>query len=245
MFGPFDWQWIFILLILAVLILLLFHKVQNWGFKRESLNPASPVSDLIFYKHQLNPHFVYNSLNAIKLLIQQTQNEQAVDYLVDFSKLLRKLQNQVDKSLISMEEEIETSRLFLSIQKLRLRGKFNFSIESEDRNLEKQLLVPPMILKPFLEQAISRIQLSERASNHLFIKLNAIDDHLLLTLEDDGVSHQIQRDLWASKKQKTAEPNRTQNNWHALASSDWFAKQVKCYDKMDENGAITEIYFPI
>lgn len=103
---------------------------------------------------QMNPHFIYNCMNSIKALIQNDDKIQSIQYLTTFSKLIRKLFNNSDRRQISLYEEIETCRLYIELESMRLNGKLNYNF-CIDPNLDtKSLMVPALIIQPFIENAI-------------------------------------------------------------------------------------------
>ena len=105
-------------------------------------------------RSQMNPHFISNSLNAIDSLINQGRNEEASEYIIDFSRLCRLILSNSKKDLISLKKEIETLSYYLSLEKLRMRKTLNYSFDlQDDLNLDK-IQIPPMLLQPFIENSI-------------------------------------------------------------------------------------------
>src|SRR5207249_4735537 len=103
---------------------------------------------------QMNPHFIYNCMNSIKALIQNEDKLRSIEYLTTFSKLIRTIFHHSGKRQISLYNEIETCKLYTQLEAMRLNGKlqYNFSIDS---NLDlKSVMVPALIVQPFIENAI-------------------------------------------------------------------------------------------
>jgi len=103
---------------------------------------------------QMNPHFIFNSLNSIQHYIVQSDTENATTYLVRFSSLIRKILDNSRKKEISLAEEIETLNLYLNLEKLRFEEDFDFSLKSSLELDPNELKIPPMLIQPFVENAI-------------------------------------------------------------------------------------------
>jgi hypothetical protein len=103
---------------------------------------------------QMNPHFIFNCMNSIKALIQNDEKQRSIEYLTTFSKLIRTLFQNSDKRQISLFDEIETCRLYTQLESMRLNGKLKYSFDI-DPNLDlKSVMVPALIIQPFIENAI-------------------------------------------------------------------------------------------
>jgi LytS/YehU family sensor histidine kinase len=195
-----------------------------------------------FFKDQMNPHFLFNSLNAIKSLILDMKNEEAADYLTDFSRLMRQIVSSVEKKSISLEEELEHERLFLSLQKLRFKEPFDFQIEAATDVANSAIRVAPMLLRPFLEYALWRCTLSDLPKKHIIIKTKQEFSRLFILLEDNGVSTSVARRLI---EDKLAVPHNVsdedEKRKRLLDLVDSSNGRIKIYDKLDGLGVITEI----
>ncbi|HMB99771.1 MAG TPA: histidine kinase, partial [Flavobacteriaceae bacterium] len=105
-------------------------------------------------RSQMNPHFIFNSLNSIKRYIIDNKKENAVYYLNKFSKLIRNVLATTREKEISLANEIETLELYLNIENIRFDNQINFNLSvDEDLNLET-IKIPSLILQPFIENAI-------------------------------------------------------------------------------------------
>ncbi|MBK6634916.1 MAG: histidine kinase [Chitinophagaceae bacterium] len=121
---------------------------------------------------QMNPHFIFNSLNSIKSLIQQNENEKSVTYLTTFSKLIRTLLNNADKKEISLYDEIETCKLYLQLEAMRFDTKFSYAVDV-DKDIDlKSIQVPALIIQPFIENAIWHGIVPRNSTGH--VSLNVV-----------------------------------------------------------------------
>lgn len=103
---------------------------------------------------QMNPHFVFNSMNSIKSLIQKNENDNAASYLTTFSKLIRTLFQNSDKREVSLYEELETCKLYTQLEAMRFGNKVEFIFDIDETIDLKDFKVPALILQPFIENAI-------------------------------------------------------------------------------------------
>lgn len=183
-----------ILLSLVLFGVLLFSWIELRAMKiAERRYPGSPHPDtfaeeeLRFLRSQINPHFLFNSLNAIKLLIQQTRNEEATEYLVDFAKLMRGIVNSSEKQTIPLSKELQLTELFLSLENLRYANAYDFSICISEALDTNQYQVPPMILRSYLERSIRYNRLQETNKRKIQITIEQEQEHLCFIIEDNGI----------------------------------------------------------
>ncbi|MBA4054944.1 MAG: hypothetical protein C0490_09550 [Marivirga sp.] len=136
---------------------------------------------------QMNPHFIFNSLNSINRFILQNNSEQASEYLIKFSKLVRLILQNAQVSLISLESELESLELYLELEALRLENRFAYKITfSKDLDLFA-LKVPPLIIQPYAENAIWHGLTHKEEKGHLEIKISEGNGYLFFTITDDGI----------------------------------------------------------
>lgn len=137
---------------------------------------------------QMNPHFVSNSLNSIKRLIQEGEKQKAIDYLTGFSKLHRMAVNHLRDQKITLSRELTICRLYLEMEKHRFKDSFDYQIEIEaDENLISFVEIPPLLFQPIVENAIWHGLLKKEGQKRLNILIEDQKDVLLCTIEDNGV----------------------------------------------------------
>lgn len=138
---------------------------------------------------RMNPHFLFNSLTSIQSYFAQNQFALGNDYLTKFSKLIRRVLEQCNKSSISIEEEIETLKLYMELERLRLNDKFDYDIQI-DEELETGLIqLPPLILQPFVENAIWHGISPKKESGSIWIKMNLGSRYNIIdcNIRDNGI----------------------------------------------------------
>ena len=140
---------------------------------------------------QMNPHFISNSLNAIDSLINQERNDEASEYIIDFSRLCRLVLNHSKEKWITLEEELETLNYFIVLEKLRLGDNLTYSIEVDDELNQTDIRIPPMLLQPFVENAIWHGIQKKQAPGHLEVAVFKNDlGQLECHITDDGIGRE-------------------------------------------------------
>lgn len=146
---------------------------------------------------QMNPHFIFNALNSIQSQIGTNQEQSARYYLAKFSRLMRQILDNSRSASITLEEEINTLENYLLIEKFCNGDKFDYAIEVQE-NLETDFIqIPPMLLQPFIENAIKH-GLKHDMSKKGFIKVSMFEENgiLVCSVEDNGIGRE------ASEKNK-------------------------------------------
>ena len=136
---------------------------------------------------QMNPHFVFNSLNAINRFILQKDKTQASEYLTKFSRLVRMILQNSQSSLITLESEIESLKLYLELEALRFENRFDYKI-SMPKDLDIEMIkVPPLIIQPYAENAIWHGLMHKEEKGHLYIDINEENQQIVIRIKDDGI----------------------------------------------------------
>jgi tetratricopeptide (TPR) repeat protein len=145
-------------------------------------------SEILVTRLQVNPHFLFNSLNAITYLIQSEQNSKAIKYLKIFSRYTRIVLETSKQHLISLQEELKLSHYYLLLEENRFEDGFTFEIKGDDAPEIKETVIPPLLLQPFIENAIWHGLLPSKADKKLLlIKIISDLNSLQIIIEDNGV----------------------------------------------------------
>lgn len=136
---------------------------------------------------QMNPHFVFNSLNAINRFILENNKTQASAYLTKFSRLVRMILQNSQSTLITLESELDSLKLYLELEALRFEGRFEYRVTvPKDLDIE-MLKVPPLIIQPYAENAIWHGLMHKEEKGNLEIDITQQQDHLVFRIKDDGI----------------------------------------------------------
>lgn len=188
--NPFWLQYWF-LGILIFALLALFYFVYGWAVvktrKSEELKEQLALSQLTALRSQMNPHFIFNILNAVQGLIYSNQKSKASDYLGKFSDLMRRILDTSDKNEVTIEKEFETIDLYVSLEKARFEDNFEYTISVPDEVDLSEFIIPSMIIQPFVENAIKHGLMHKPGFKKLEIKLELLEDVWCFTVDDNGI----------------------------------------------------------
>lgn len=141
---------------------------------------------------QMNPHFLFNGMNAVRWLVIQNKNDKAMKYLDTFANLLRLSLTSNRKNVIELGEELRTTGLYLEIEKLRFDNEFSFKVSIEEGIDVDKLMVPPKILQPLAENAIKHGLLpSRKIDKQLRINVFEINNGVCVEVVDNGMGFKI------------------------------------------------------
>lgn len=139
-------------------------------------------------RSQMNPHFIFNSLSSIRYQIQSGQYEQASQYLLKFSQLLRQTLENSRKDTVTLEEELTLTKLYLEIEGNRFGETFDYQLQVDDMVDLEEIELPPLLLQPYAENAIKHGLLeSSEDIKQIFIRISAINGGCTISLEDNGI----------------------------------------------------------
>lgn len=139
---------------------------------------------------QMNPHFLFNSLNSIQSFIISNDINNAIHYLSKFSLLMRRTLANSRESYVSLRDELQALQLYVEIEKLRFNDKFDY-VFYVDPNIDEGFIeIPPMIIQPYVENAIIHGLMHKTEKGSLLISLNMINDNILVSIEDNGVGRE-------------------------------------------------------
>ncbi len=152
-----------------------------------SLKQRASELEMQALRAQMNPHFIFNSLNSINNYILNKDQDRASDYLLKFSKLIRLILQNSTESFISIDKELEALKLYIELEALRFMHKFNFEL-TIDKDLDTtSIKVPPLILQPFVENAINHGLIPKQNDGELTISAKQEGEKLIITISDNGI----------------------------------------------------------
>ncbi len=188
--SPLWQKWWFYLFVSIVTVglfgLVFYYRVKFIQRKADQLNKLT-ASQLTALKAQMNPHFMFNALNSIQELVLLNDTKSSNLYLGKFSHLMRKILDASDKEEISLQSEIEILNLYLELEKLRFKKDFVFTIDIDEKVDPYSIVIPSMILQPFVENALKHGLLHKKGEKELTIAFEIEKDTLLCTITDNGI----------------------------------------------------------
>lgn len=190
------WFWSIIALVLIV-IAYSFYRIKMDGLKREQqlrLEYNQQINQLKWegLQSQMNPHFMFNNLNAIKSMIFKQEVQDAAAYLSKFSLYIRQTLNNSSKVSISLSEELASLQLFLDLENFRLRRNLNFECNVSPEIFTNVINLPPMVLQPFVENVLWNNQIEADMFKMLKFTVDKGSDQRLNIILDFEIDSDMQ-----------------------------------------------------
>ena len=150
---------------------------------------------------QMNPHFIFNVINSIQLYVLKNQPKEAYNYLSKFSRLIRRVLQNSKEKLISLSDEMETIKIYMELEQIRLEGNIEFYAKVEDSLDLENTLVPSMIIQPLLENAIWHgiVPLKENRIGKISLDISLYDQMVRIRIRDNGKG--IDKNTFHDKKE--------------------------------------------
>ena len=143
----------------------------------------------------MNPHFFFNALNTLQSYILSNEKTEAISYLSKFSKLTRSILEMSEMDTIPIEEEIQTLKNYLDLEKGRFNGDFSYHIELDDSLNGLEYSIPTLLLQPFVENAIKHGLLHKTGKKNLSIAFINQDQFIKIIVDDDGIGRERSAEL--------------------------------------------------
>lgn len=253
---PAFWQtwWFYLLVVLAILFAIYgLYKFRVSQIKKQEaiktqLNKVIAETEMKALRAQMNPHFIFNSLNSINKYILQNDSDNASNYLTKFAKLIRLILDNSDNYTTTVKNEIDLVKLYIEMEQLRFKNKFSYNLTIDDDINTEVIQIPAMIIQPYVENAIWHGLLHKEDNGNLDIKIIKQNKQIVISIKDDGVG----RARAAELKSKTALHQKSYgisltNNRLKIANEQLgFKGEVTITDLMDDNknavGTLVELF---
>ena len=188
-----GWAYLMYALIMITAVILIdrvqkkkvIRKARELGRERELEMQA--------LRAQMNPHFIFNCLSSINNFVLNNETEEASDYLTKFSRLIRTVLNNSKKSYIPLEDELDMLRLYLEMETLRFKDSFTYCIHMDEKIDPLTIFIPPLLIQPFVENAIWHGLLHKAEPGRLDICVKVEKNILICIIEDNGVGRSFAR----------------------------------------------------
>ncbi len=202
--APAYWQtWWFRLLVVLMLVAVVGAFAQwRLGIMRGKerlridLNKRIAEVEMNALRAQMNPHFLFNSLNSINRYIVHNEPRVASEYLTKFSRLMRSVLQNSEKQQVSLKDELEALKLYVEMEALRFKDRFTFESRVEVEDDIEQVLIPPLLLQPYVENAIWHGLMHRKGGGgKLSLRVSRNAGILLFEIEDNGVGRKRSAEL--------------------------------------------------
>jgi len=186
---------------------------------------------------QMNPHFIFNSLNSIQHLILKNDKVSALTYLSKFGKLTRNVLESSHMATVTLAEEISLLKSYLELESLRFDNSFEYLIEI-DQNIETENVeVPLMLIQPFVENALIHGLIGKKTGvKKLTLRFLKDDDFYVIQIEDNGIGRHSLQNASGKIQQKSRGMEITEKRLKMLNTQEQNKNSVEIIDKYDSNG---------
>lgn len=217
-----------VLFLLGVFALVLYQRSRRVKIQAQKIRAELQMQIL---RSQMNPHFIFNSLNSIENFIMQNEKRLASDYLNKFSKLIRTILDSSRDTLIPLMKDMEVLQLYTDLEQLRFNNKFRVTLYTDPRLSEGDYVVPSLIIQPYVENAIVH-GIAHSRDEQLELKVSAVldGDNIKYTIEDNGVG-----------REKAAEYNRQNKPGHKSVGLQITAERISNFNHDSKSNPVQVI----
>ena len=152
-----------------------------------SINQQLAEAQLSALQTQMNPHFIFNSLNSIKSMILANEQKKASRYLSKFAQMIRITLNQSKETFTTLFENVEYLETYMDMEKLRFDDSFNFSITIDEQIDQEETLIPTLMIQPLAENAIWHGLMRKEGQKNLLIHFSKQEEQICCSIEDNGI----------------------------------------------------------
>ncbi|MCD4698331.1 MAG: tetratricopeptide repeat protein [Bacteroidales bacterium] len=192
------------IILITVVVLLIFSKYK---FRQKHLRIKLEMKNLEteqrLLRSQMNPHFIFNSMNSIQSYISGNDSFTAMTYLSKFAQLMRNILDNSRKSLIALSDEINTLELYMELESIRFNKKFDCKIEVDPELPVDAIYIPPMLIQPFVENSIKHGLRNKKSKGLLEIEFRQNNKLITCIVKDNGIG-----------REKAMELNKEKNKTH-------------------------------
>ncbi|HWY34461.1 MAG TPA: histidine kinase, partial [Nitrosopumilaceae archaeon] len=255
---PYWQRWWFILsmfLSVACIVVLIFQIRLNQIRRAQKKETAQEIeiskNELKALRSQMNPHFMFNSLNSIQHFILTHKEDEAVFYLNKFARLMRMILNNSEKSSITIREEVDALTLYLELEQMRFQNKFTYDIKIDEKIDIDYEHVPAMLIQPYCENAILHGLTPKKEPGTLFVEMKLQDRYLICSITDNGIGREKSAELKShrSKDHKSMGMKITQDRLRLLNNVDQSDLSLQVIDLKDDKGLSlgtkVDIFIPV
>ena len=248
---PYWTTWWFILLVIlcamALTAVFFMYRIKTIH-TRNKLENETLKANLIALKAQMNPHFLFNSLSTIQSFILKGDPIKANNYLAKFAKLTRQVLENSREDFITLDEELSILKNYLYLEMLQSEKAFTYELQIKDDVNPKEIRIPPLLIQPFLENAIKHGIKHSIGKGFITIKLSKYDDYVLVEITDNGLGIQRTLELNPKDTHKSLSTSITKKRLQGLRKSGFKTATFKIEDITDKNakviGTKVKLYLP-
>jgi LytS/YehU family sensor histidine kinase len=226
----------------VILMLILLGLIAKALFSIKTKNKKIALQSL---RREMNPHFIFNSLNSVNQFIAQNNELEANKYLTSYSNLMRNMMETSNKDFISLSNELEQIKKYLDLEHLRFQDKFEYEIVVDEKLDSDAILVPNMLIQPHLENAIWHGLRYRETKGTLKVTFAEENQLIKVSIEDDGIGVEKSKEL-KTQNQKVHESRGLNNVEERIKLlNDLYHQQISytISTGTDGNGTLVTLYF--
>jgi tetratricopeptide (TPR) repeat protein len=226
----------------VILMLILLGLIAKALFSIKTKNKKIALQSL---RREMNPHFIFNSLNSVNQFIAQNNELEANKYLTSYSNLMRNMMETSNKDFISLSNELEQIKKYLDLEHLRFQDKFVYEIVVDEQLDADAILVPNMLIQPHLENAIWHGLRYRETKGTLRVTFAEENQLIKVLIEDDGIGVEKSKEL-KTQNQKVHESRGLNNVEERIKLlNDLYHQQISytISTGTDGNGTLVTLYF--
>ena len=231
------------LLLVIVLLSISGYLMYNNMQRKRIANQLLALKSL---RSQMNPHFIFNALNSVNHYISKQDERAANKYLSDFSKLMRSVLENSQEDFISLAEEIDILKLYLKLEHNRFSEKFDYEFTLDESLNKEQIQIPPMLVQPYVENAIWHGLRYREKKGFLSVKINKEQQQVFIEIEDNGIGRKRSRALKTINQQKNESTGMNNIEHRVEIINRMYATNInaKVIDLPDDSGTRIELRVP-
>lgn len=233
---------------LSVFVLLILFSLSLIARSLYSIKKKNKRIALQSLRREMNPHFIFNSLNSVNQYIAQNNELEANKYLSSYSRLMRNIMQNSNKDFTTLSTELEQLKEYLDLEQMRFQDKFVYRIELDESIDPESVSVPNMLLQPYLENAIWHGLRYRETKGTLLLAVQQKDDKLCIKVEDDGIGL-LKSAALKTKHQKThASRGMTNTQERIQLLNSLYKAQIELSIRereAPETGVVVTICFPL
>ena len=197
-------------------------------------------------RSQMNPHFIFNTLNSIQHYIAVNDFKSTNKYIVQFATLIRTILNLSEKSVITLQEEIDILTMYMDLEKMRFEEQFDYKIEYSDEVDVDYDEIPSMLLQPYVENAIWHGLMNKKGKGLIKIGIREEGEYLCCSIEDNGIGRKKAAKIKAKRniQQKSIGMSVTKERLDLIGDNDFNVETIDLYDD-DGNACGTKMLIKI
>lgn len=176
-----------VILIVGFVFWLRIRQVRREERMKASFEKELAKMEMEALRSQMNPHFLFNALNSLKDLIIRNDPQAASNYLSRFSRLIRLILENSKEQMVSLAQELEAVNLYVEVEQHRFENRFDYRLEVNSGLDPKEVMIPPMLIQPYAENAIWHGLMHKQDKGMLQVSLHQVDGRLVCIVEDNGI----------------------------------------------------------